>query len=148
MARYKLILAYDGAAFAGSQRQGTTARSRTGKARTVQGELEDALRELGWRGRSVLLAGRTDAGAHASGQVAAADVDWPHEPEALRDALNAHLPFELVVRDAQAVDRGFHPRFDARSRRYSYRLFCQPVRDPLRERLAWRVWPDFAAALL
>jgi tRNA pseudouridine38-40 synthase len=148
MARYKLILAYDGAAFAGSQRQAPTARSRTGKARTVQGDLEEALRKLGWHGRSILLAGRTDAGAHASGQVAAVDLDWQHEPEALRDALNAHLPFELVVRQAGAVDAGFHPRFDARSRRYRYRLFCQHVRDPLRERFAWRVWPDFDAALL
>ncbi|MGE5073395.1 MAG: hypothetical protein ACM3MF_08205, partial [Anaerolineae bacterium] len=66
MARYKLILAYDGAAFAGSQRQAATARSRTGKAGTVQGTLEDALRGLGWYGRSVMLAGRTDAGANAS----------------------------------------------------------------------------------
>lgn len=148
MARYKLILAYDGAAFAGSQRQASTARSRTGKGRTVQGELEDALRDLGWRGRSVTLAGRTDAGAHASGQVAAADIDWPHGPEALRDALNSRLPFELVVREAEQADPQFHARFDARSRRYRYKLFCQHVRDPLRERFAWRVWPGFDPALL
>ena len=148
MARYKLILAYDGAAFAGSQRQAVTARSRTGTARTVQGELEDALRSLGWQGRSLMLAGRTDAGAHASGQVAAVDMDWPHAPDALRDALNARLRFELVVRDAEAVAAKFHPRFDAQSRRYRYRLFCQHVRDPLRERFAWRVWPAFDTDIL
>lgn len=141
MARYKLILAYDGAAFAGSQRQALTARSRTGKGRTVQGELEQALRALGWQARSVLLAGRTDAGAHASGQVAAADLEWNHGPQALRDALNARLPFELVVRDVQVVDSKFHPRFDATSRRYRYSLFSHGIRDPLRERYAWRVWP-------
>jgi tRNA pseudouridine38-40 synthase len=148
MARYKLILAYDGAAFAGSQRQASSARSRTGKGRTVQGELEEALRGLGWQGRSVMLAGRTDAGAHASGQVAAADVEWRHGVDALRDALNARLPFELVVRNAEQAEPQFHPRYDARSRRYRYRLFCQHVRDPLRERLAWRVWPGFDPALL
>jgi tRNA pseudouridine38-40 synthase len=148
MARYKLILAYDGSAFAGSQRQATTARSRTGKRRTVQGELEQALRGLGWRGRSVLLAGRTDAGAHASGQVAALDLEWSHGPQALRDALNARLPVEMAVKDAQAVASGFHPRFDATSRRYRYSLFCGHVRDPLRERLAWRVWPAFDPAVL
>lgn len=148
MARYQLILAYDGAAFAGSQRQASNARSRTGKGRTVQGELELALRGLGWHGRSVMLAGRTDAGAHASGQVAAADIEWPHGPDALRDALNARLPFELVVRHAEQADARFHPRFDARSRRYRYKLFCQHVRDPLRERFAWRVWPEFDPALL
>ena len=141
MARYQLILAYDGAAFAGSQRQASTARSRTGKGQTVQGQLEQALRSLGWQGRSIALAGRTDAGAHASGQVAAVDMEWPHGLEALRDALNAHLPFEMVVREAESVGPRFHPRFDARSRRYRYRLFCQHVRDPLRERFAWRVWP-------
>ena len=62
MVRYKLILAYDGTAFAGSQRQASH--------RTVQGELEKALHELGWSGRSVTLAGRTDTGVHALGQVA------------------------------------------------------------------------------
>ena len=148
MARDKFILAYDGAAFAGSQRQAASARSRTGKAHTVQGDLEQALRGLGWQGGSVLLAGRTDAGAHASGQVAAADLDWPHSPSALRDALNARLPFELVVRDAELVDPAFHPRFDAVSRRYRYSLFCGYVRDPLAERFAWRVWPSFDPDLL
>ena len=141
MARYKLILAYDGAAFAGSQRQAPTALSRSGKRRTVQGELENALRELGWQARSVLLAGRTDAGAHASGQVAAVDLEWAHSVHSLRDALNARLPFELAVKDVQVVDSKFHPRFDATSRRYRYRLFCEHVRDPLGERFAWRVWP-------
>ncbi len=148
MARYKLILAYDGAAFAGSQRQAAGARSRTGRRQTVQGALEEALRDLGWRGRSVILAGRTDAGAHASGQVAAVDIEWAHGPHALRDALNAHLPFELAVSDLDQVDARFHPRFDATSRRYRYRLFCGHVRDPLRERLAWRVWPAFDPEVL
>ncbi len=143
MARYKFILAYDGAAFAGSQRQAADAKSRTGKRRTVQGELEQALKAVGWQARSVMMAGRTDAGAHASGQVAAADLEWPHDPLALRDALNARLPFELVVKDVQPVDPTFHPRFDAVSRRYRYTLFCQQVREPLCERFAWRVWPVF-----
>ncbi len=148
MARYKFILAYDGAAFAGSQRQAVGARSRTGKGRTVQGELEQALRGLGWQGRSIILAGRTDAGAHASGQVAAADLEWAHSPAELRDALNARLPFELAVRHVEQVDARFHPRFDATSRRYRYSLFCAQVRDPLCERLAWRVWPPFEPELL
>ncbi len=148
MARYKLILAYDGAAFAGSQRQAAGAQSRTGKRKTVQGELEQALKGLGWQGRSVILAGRTDAGANASGQVASADLDWAHSAEALRDALNARLPFELVVKAAEVVDPKFHPRFDAASRHYRYSLFCGYVRDPLQERYAWRVWPPFEPGLL
>jgi tRNA pseudouridine38-40 synthase len=70
MARYQVILAYDGTEFVGSQRQA--------KPRTVQGELEKALHKLGWTDRSVLLAGRTDSGVHATGQVATFDLNWQH----------------------------------------------------------------------
>src|SRR5271157_2242461 len=131
MARYKLILAYDGTTFAGSQRQA--------KHRTVQGELEKALRKLGWSARSVTLAGRTDTGVHAAGQVAAFDFEWNHGPEHLRDALNANLPSDIAVKDVEVADAKFHPRFDATSRCYRYCLFCQNIRDPLRESTAWRV---------
>jgi tRNA pseudouridine38-40 synthase len=140
MARYKLILVYDGTVFAGSQRQA--------KRRTVQGELEKALRGLGWSGRSVTLAGRTDRGVHALGQVAAFDLDWMHGLERLRDALNAKLPVDMAAREVELVEAHFHPRFDATSRRYCYRLFCQRVRDPLRERFAWRAWPPVDGGLL
>jgi tRNA pseudouridine38-40 synthase len=136
MARYQIILAYDGTGFLGSQRQASS--------RTVQSELEKALRKLGWHGQSVYLAGRTDTGTHATGQVAAFDLDWVHGLEKLQDALNAHLPRDMAVRSVNAVVDGFHPRFDATSRRYCYRLFCASVRDPLRERYAWRVWPVVA----
>lgn len=132
MARYQLILAYDGSGFAGSQRQAN--------ARTVQGELETALRKIGWAGKSVLLAGRTDTGVHASGQVAAFDFDdWTHPAGKLLQALNAKLPVDLAVKNAIAVSAEFHPRFDALSRTYQYRVFHAPVRDPLRERFAWRM---------
>lgn len=134
MARYQVILAYDGAGFAGSQRQA--------KRRTVQGELENALRKVGWNGRSALLAGRTDTGVHATGQVASFDLDWPHADSDLLRALNANLPADLAAQDVRIAPQAFHPRFDALSRRYGYRLFCQPVRHPLRERYAWRVWPE------
>ncbi len=135
MARYQVILAYDGTGFVGSQRQ-------TKKNRTVQAELEKALRKLGWSGSSVLLAGRTDTGVHATGQVVAFDLDWQHTDGDLLRALNANLPADMAARDVRIVPLKFHPRFDATSRRYCYRLFCQPVRDPLREKSAWRVWPQ------
>ncbi len=140
MARYQLILAYDGTGFLGSQRQA--------KDRTVQAELEKALRALGWAGRSVLMAGRTDSGVHASGQVAAFDFEWAHGPGELLAALNAGLPADMAVRAARETSPSFHPRFDATARRYRYRLFCDPVRDPNRERFAWRVWPEFDEAVL
>jgi len=133
MARYKLTLAYDGSRFAGSQRQASK--------RTVQGELEKALRKLGWTGRSIILSGRTDTGVHATGQVASADLHWSHTEDNLVRALNSALPSDMAVWLVQIVDDKFHPRFDATSRRYRYRLFCQPIRDPIRERFAWRVRP-------
>jgi len=133
MARYQVILAYDGTLFEGSQRQANS--------RTVQGELEKALRKVGWSGTSVLIAGRTDTGVHATGQVAAFDLDWSHADSELVNALNAYLPADVAVREVRVARDDFHPRFDATSRRYRYRLFCQPVRDPLREKLAWRTWP-------
>jgi tRNA pseudouridine38-40 synthase len=133
MARYQIILAYDGTNFLGSQRQA--------ESRTVQSELEKALRKIGWQGRSILLAGRTDTGTHASGQVAAFDLEWVHGLDRLRAALNAHLPGDMAVRTVELSEDHFHPRFDATARHYRYRLFCSDVRDPLRERFTWRVWP-------
>jgi tRNA pseudouridine38-40 synthase len=136
MARYQIILAYDGTHFLGSQRQASS--------RTVQGELEKALRKIGWSGQTIYLAGRTDTGTHASGQVAAFDLDWDHGLSHLQKALNTHLPVDLAVREVRLAVDAFHPRFDASSRHYRYRLFSADVRDPLRERYAWRVWPAVA----
>lgn len=133
MVRYQITLTYDGTDFVGSQRQA--------KSRTVQCELEKALVKLNWKGKSVLLAGRTDSGVHASGQVAAFDLDWQHSLEDLGNALNASLPLDMAVHQVKQAADDYHPRFDAKWRRYRYKLFCQPVRTPLRERFAWRVWP-------
>ena len=89
-----------------------------------------------------MLSGRTDTGVHATGQVAAFDLDWSHSDEELVRALNAVLPADMAVREARIVHEKFHPRFDATSRRYCYKLFCRPLRDPIRERFHWRVWPE------
>jgi tRNA pseudouridine38-40 synthase len=140
MARYQLTLTYDGTDFFGSQRQASK--------RTVQGELEKALSKLGWTGRSVIMAGRTDTGVHATGQVASFDLDWSHSDEELVRALNAALPADLAVHQAWLVHAKFHPRFDALSRRYRYRLFCQPLRHPIREHFAWRVWSAINSEVL
>lgn len=142
MERYQVILAYDGTEFSGFQRQASG--NKTGdlyRRRTVQGTLETALRKIGWQGRSILQAGRTDAGVHASGQVATFDLDWRHSEADLQAALNANLPPDMAVQAVRQVQADFHPRYDALSRCYRYQIFCQPVRDPLRERYAWRVWP-------
>jgi len=133
MARYKVILAYDGTEFHGSQYQTDT--------RTVQNVVEDALHKLNWSGDSVLFAGRTDAGVHASGQVIAFDLAWNHSPLDLRNALNALLPRDVSIKDVSVTAMDFHPRYDALARTYRYSIYCQPVREPSFERFAWRVWP-------
>jgi len=89
----------------------------------------------------VILAGRTDAGVHAQGQVAAFDMEWNHSNIDLQNALNAYLPKDISVSQVNSVNMRFHPRFDARWRLYRYRIYSQPVRDPQRERFAWRIWP-------
>jgi tRNA pseudouridine38-40 synthase len=137
MARYQITLAYDGTDFSGFQRQAKEKNSRT-----VQDEFETALRRIGWKARSILAAGRTDAGVHALGQVVAFDLEWNHSDSDLLAALNANLPKDIAVRSACQTHADFHPRFDARARRYQYSIFCSPLRNPLRERYAWRIWPE------
>lgn len=133
MERYQAILAYDGTSFWGFQAQPGF--------RTVEGELRSALSELGWRGRTVLSGGRTDAGVHAEGQTAAFDLEWAHGAEELQRALNAILPGDISCRGLRVAAPDFHPRYGALRRCYRYRLLPAAARDPLRERYALRVWP-------
>lgn len=134
MARYQIILSYDGTDFFGFQRQG--------RERTVQLVLEEALSRLGWRTGATLAAGRTDTGVHGSGQVMAFDLAWQHSDDELLRALNANLPLDVAVRSVKQVAADFHPRYNALQRSYQYKVYCQPYRDPLKDRFAWRVWPE------
>ena len=134
MARYKVILAYDGTNFHGFQRQEN--------GRTVQASFETALRNIGWQDAAISAAGRTDSGVHASGQVVSFEFDWQHSHEAMRDALNANLPPDVAAQAVADTEDDFHPRHSAKARRYCYRLFCSRTRQPLRERYAWRIWPE------
>lgn len=134
MERYQLILAYDGTLFSGFQRQG--------KQRTVQLVLEEALRQIGWQERSILCAGRTDTGVHAVGQVVSFNLEWKHSTNDLRNALNAHLPDDMAIQQAEIAPVDFHPRYDAVSRTYEYHIYFSPARNPLKNRTAWRIWPE------
>ena len=131
MARFAATVSYDGLGFAGSQRQP--------HARTVQGELEQAAQRLFGVATRVELAGRTDAGVHALGQVAAFSAVTAHAPATVERALNAHLPEDVAVRDVRAAPAGFDPRRWARRRWYRYSLLLSAVRLPLQRRTAWRI---------
>lgn len=131
---YKGILSYNGTDFAGFQRQKN--------ARTVQDELELALRQLGWSEQSIHAAGRTDAGVHARGQVVSFRLSWDHSESDLVNALNYYLPQDMAMKSVEVADEDFHPRYRATWRRYRYHVICQPMRDPIGEIFAWRVWPE------
>lgn len=128
--RYRLILEYDGSTYQGWQIQDEGA--------TLQGEVERVLRELTGERRAVVGAGRTDAGVHALGQVAAADVPSRWSAGELRRAMNALLPEEIWVREIRRVPSDFHPRYDASLRSYEYRLGIRPeARSPFLRRWCW-----------
>lgn len=138
--RFQVLLAYDGTDFHGSQFQK--------ELRTVQDEVEKALKRLGWSGTRVIFAGRTDTGVHAEGQVITFDLKWDHTEKELNQAINAVLPQDISARKITRTRLDFHPRYDARSRKYHYRIFCNPIRDPFRERYSWRVWPELDLKLM
>ena len=129
--RIALLLEYDGAAYGGSQRQAN--------APSVQGALEEAIGRLTGESVRAAFAGRTDAGVHALGQVAAFDTGAGHAPQVWRRALNALLPKDIAVRAAAEVEERFDPRRQARRREYQYTIWNAPVRSPLLARLAWHV---------
>ncbi len=132
LTRYRAVVAYDGTAYYGYQRQG-------GGTPTVQGAIETAIAQVTGEPATVSAAGRTDTGVHATGQVIAFDVAWKHAPEALWRAINANLPHDIALLSLSMADPEFHPRYDARSRMYEYVLYVAPARQPLLDRYAWHV---------
>jgi tRNA pseudouridine38-40 synthase len=127
----RLTIAYDGTPFAGWAAQPGL--------RTVQGELEAALERILGERASLTVAGRTDAGVHAWGQVATLELER-EPPDQLAYRLNGMLPAAIAVIEASAAPAGFDARRDARSRTYCYWVLSSPVRHPLEvERALW--WP-------
>lgn len=131
--RLKLTISYDGTRFHGSQRQQN--------GRSVQGELEQALFGLTGKAIAVELAGRTDAGVHAIGQVASVEQIRPEmSGDRLSRAINAHLPADVCVLQCEPMPDTFHARYDATWREYRYRIWCGAA-QPLARTLAWhRHW--------
>ncbi len=132
MATLRLTLEYDGTGFRGWARQ-------PGE-RTVEGALREALDAVLPRWDGLAVAGRTDAGVHATGQVASLEAEGGPPPERLAEALNAELPADVAVVAANEAPRGFHARFSAMTRSYRYVVLDRRERAPLRaSRALW--WP-------
>jgi tRNA pseudouridine38-40 synthase len=131
MASFRITLAYDGGPFVGWQRQAN--------GTSIQGLVEDALRELDEDDVAVTGAGRTDAGVHALGQVAGFTLRRPTAADVVIRALNARLPPEVRVMAAEEVPPSFHARFDATSKTYRYRFATADVLSPFEHAYAWHV---------
>ncbi|MCS7224255.1 MAG: tRNA pseudouridine(38-40) synthase TruA [Armatimonadetes bacterium] len=128
MRQIALIVAYDGTDFHGWQRQPSL--------RTVQGELEKVLSHVLNHPVSLRAAGRTDAGVHAEGQVAATMTDSPLPADQLPRAVGPLLPQDILVKEAFEVPLSFHPRRDARSRVYCYLVDISPQQSVVSHRFA------------
>jgi tRNA pseudouridine38-40 synthase len=127
--RLKLTLEYDGTGFRGWAAQPGL--------RTVEGSLRSALDGVFPRWDELAVAGRTDTGVHALGQVASVEVDGGPPPERVAEALNAVLPDDVAVADAEPAPEGFHARSSARSRTYRYRIFRRRAPSPFEHRRSW-----------
>ncbi|MES2905554.1 MAG: tRNA pseudouridine(38-40) synthase TruA [Pseudomonadota bacterium] len=134
MPRYKLIIEYDGTHYSGWQAQNSNG------ARGVQNVLMQAIESFCGEQVSVAGAGRTDAGVHASGQVAHIDLSKDWQGARIRDALNAHLREEAVsVVDAKKVADDFDARFSAKKRHYLYRILNRRAPPALESAFVWHV---------
>ncbi|MBX3328822.1 MAG: tRNA pseudouridine(38-40) synthase TruA [Nitrospira sp.] len=131
MPTIKLILEYDGTAYAGWQRQPDQP--------TIQEAIETAILGVTQITTSVIGAGRTDAGVHALGQVASFRIERDMTPREWTRALNAHLPKNIVVRSAALVPDPFHARHSANGKLYEYRILNRPERPAVERDYCWHI---------
>jgi tRNA pseudouridine38-40 synthase len=127
--RLKLTLEYDGADFRGWAAQP--------ERRTVEGGLSAALDRAYASWSELAVAGRTDAGVHALGQVASVEVAGGPPPERAAEALNAELPDDVAVVAAKEAPPDFHARRSARARSYRYRILRRRTPSPFEHRRSW-----------
>jgi tRNA pseudouridine38-40 synthase len=132
MPTIKLVLEYDGSSYAGWQRQPDRL--------TIQGAVEQAIRQVSQSTVSIIGAGRTDSGVHACGQVASfrTELDWP--ASSWMRALNAVLPKDIAVRSSALMDNCFHAQHDARGKLYTYRILHRPARPTLDRAFVWHIY--------
>lgn len=136
MPRYKLTLEYDGSGYIGWQKQ-------EGQS-SIQGAIEEALVQFCGQPVEVVGAGRTDAGVHASAQVAHVDLPKEYEPHNIVQGINFHLfghsaANRIAITHAEKVGDDFHARFSATRRHYRYRIINRRARLALEASRAWQI---------
>ncbi|MCA9274188.1 MAG: tRNA pseudouridine(38-40) synthase TruA [Phycisphaerales bacterium] len=159
MPRYKLTIAYDGTDFCGWQKQEPPDPNDPTKRttlRTVQGVVEETVREVLREQVVVMGASRTDSGVHALGQIAAftsepiADkgIGWPEDrgTDTLVKALNSKLPRDVLIMDAEVVAHDFNPIGGAAEKEYTYTIECGPVRPLWDRKYVFHTWYELDLA--
>ncbi|VBB04869.1 trna pseudouridine synthase [Lucifera butyrica] len=131
MKNLKLILAYDGTAYHGFQRQAN--------ALTVQQVVEERLARIFGHKITLTGAARTDAGVHAYGQVVNFYTGGSIPVERIPAAAQGLLPRDIVVCSAEEVDADFHARYNAKSKIYQYKIYTGPIADPFLRNYAWHI---------
>ena len=127
--RLRLTLEYDGTPFRGWAAQP--------ELRTVEGVLREALETVFSSWSELAIAGRTDTGVHALGNVASVEVEGGPPAERTREALNAELPDDVSVTEADQAAPDFHARHSAVARSYRYRVYRRRARSPFETRRSW-----------
>ena len=133
MAKYKIIVEYDGTDFVGWQKQEN--------GPSIQSSLEDAIKKITSETVNVFGAGRTDSGVHAKGQVAHFELSKNIPLDNIRDGINQHLrPLPIAILDVKEVDDDFHARFSAKLRTYEYLIINRRAPLTFNKKLAWGVF--------
>ena len=126
---YKLIIEYDGSRYHGWQRQK--------EDRSIQGEIEEALKTITTCSITLIGSGRTDAGVHARGQVANFKCTTRLGPEDLMNGLNHLLENDIVIKVCQPVSADFHARYDAKSKVYHYQILNRDLPTAIGRQYSW-----------
>ncbi|MEE9523120.1 MAG: tRNA pseudouridine(38-40) synthase TruA [Thermodesulfovibrionales bacterium] len=131
MKSIKLTIQYDGTEYAGWQVQPNE--------KTVQSVIEHSLRKIAPDSSSLLATGRTDAGVHALEQISCFKTTVKHSPDTIKKALNAQLPNDIVILEANYCEPSFHPRYDALKKIYSYMICADQNISPFLHRYVWNI---------
>ena len=126
---FKMIIEYDGSRYHGWQRQK--------EDRSIQGEIEKALKTMTASSVTLIGSGRTDAGVHARGQVANFKSSTRLKPEELMNGLNSLLESDIVIKKCEPASTSFHARYDARSKVYHYRILNRTLPSAIGRQYSW-----------
>ena len=126
---FKITIEYDGSCYHGWQRQK--------KDHSIQAEIEMALEKMTSTRVTLIGSGRTDAGVHATGQVANFKCDTRLAPAAFFSGLNSLLPDDIIIKDCELVATDFHARYDACSKTYHYKMLNRSVPAAIGRQYAW-----------